>query len=125
MGNFRITKQNALILSIIDNSCEHLSAFDIYKKCLLTISNISLGTVYRNLNNLVDAKKIRRIIDFNGVEHFDNLKKTHNHFICSKCMNIFDVFDNVNIPLDCDLGKVINYEIIYNGICHNCEEEEK
>ena len=124
MGSFRKTKQSALILNIINESSEHLSAFDVYKKCLEHINNISLGTVYRNLNNLSENNQIRKIIDFNGVEHFDNLKFAHNHFICTKCMQISDIMECVDIPLECEFGKILNYEIIYKGLCHNCCKEE-
>ncbi len=125
MGNFRNTKQSALILNIINNSCEHLNAYEVYNKCLKHINNISLGTVYRNLNNLVDNHQIRKIIDLNGVEHFDNLKISHNHFICTNCMQISDIIDKVNIPLECEVGKIMDYEIIYKGLCHNCLMKEE
>jgi len=125
MGSFRKTKQSALILDIIDNSSEHLNAYEVYEKCLKHINNISLGTVYRNLNNLVDNYQIRKIIDLNGVEHFDNLKIVHNHFICTNCNYIYDIIDDVEIPLSCKFGKILDYEIIYKGLCHNCCKEEK
>lgn len=124
MGGFRKTKQNALILNIINNSKEHLSAFEVYQKCLKTIDNISLGTVYRNLNNLVDNQKIRKIVSLDGKEHFDNLEIKHNHFICLKCMQISDISSIGDIPLKCETGRIIDYEIIYKGICHNCDKEE-
>ena len=67
------TKQKELILNIINNNYNHLSADEIYKKCQKTISNISLGTVYRNLNNLVKEQKIKRLsglIRFLRSSHF-------------------------------------------------------
>ena len=124
MGSFRKTKQSTLILDIINKSCEHLNANDVYNKCLKDINNISLGTVYRNLNNLVDNHQIRKIIDLNGVEHFDNLKISHNHFICINCNHIYDIIDDVEMPLSCEFGNIESYEITYKGICHNCCKEE-
>ncbi len=124
MGMFRKTKQSSLILDIINNSKDHLTAYDIYKKCLLEINNISLGTVYRNLNNLVDTHQIRKIIDFNGLEHFDNIIVPHYHFLCLKCGYIGDIYNKIDIPLECNFGKVMSYEIVYYGICHNCCKEE-
>ena len=47
----RQTKQNTLILDIINNSYNHPTAYDIYLICKNEMPNISLGTVYRNLNN--------------------------------------------------------------------------
>ena len=57
----RNTTQRNLILDITNNSCEHLTAEEVYEIARKSISNISLGTVYRNLNILVELQKIRKI----------------------------------------------------------------
>lgn len=125
MGSFRKTRQNTLIFDIINQSFNHLTALEVHHECLKKINNISLGTVYRNLNNLVDQHRIRKLIDLNGVEHFDNFKVPHNHFVCTKCMQINDVYNSLDMPLNCEFGKVIDYEIFYKGICNNCLHEEE
>ena len=119
----RETKQRNLILEIINNSTVHLIAEDIYKLAREKIPNISLGTVYRNLNFLLDQGSIRKI-KINSIDHFDNVKKFHNHFICTKCNTIYDVFEKESITNN-TCGKVMSYEIIYKGICNKCIEEEK
>ena len=118
----RETKQRNLILEIINNSTVHLIAEDIYKLAREKIPNISLGTVYRNLNFLLDQGSIRKI-KINSIDHFDNVKKFHNHFICTKCNTIYDVFEKESITNN-TCGKVMSYEIIYKGICNKCIEEE-
>ena len=119
----RETKQRNLILEIINNSTVHLIAEDIYKLAREKIPNISLGTVYRNLNFLLDQGSIRKI-KINSIDHVDNVKKFHNHFICTKCNTIYDVFEKESITNN-TCGKVMSYEIIYKGICNKCIEEEK
>ena len=47
------SKQRDIILEVVSNSCEHPSADMVYQEVKKQISNISLGTVYRNLNLLV------------------------------------------------------------------------
>ena len=120
MGTFRKTKQSDLILDIINNSHDHLSAFEVYNKARLIINNISLGTVYRNLNTLVENNEIRRIKGLDLQDHYDNINISHNHFLCENCQNIYDVFDNPKVSINESLGKVIDYEIYYKGICNNC-----
>ncbi|MBQ8192608.1 MAG: transcriptional repressor [Bacilli bacterium] len=117
----RNTKQRDLIYSIVNNSNEHLDAYHIYELCRKEIPNISLGTVYRNLSNLIEAKKIIKI----KVLGFDRYDKNinHSHFICDKCNCIIDVFDNncyLNSIVDGNL--VTDYEIKYKGICKKCME---
>ena len=77
----RNTTQRNLILDIINNSCEHLTAEEVYEIARKSILNISLGTVYRNLNILVELQKIRKIKTFDGKDHYDKLHIKHNHFI--------------------------------------------
>lgn len=120
----RNTRQKNLILSIINESNEHLSAYQIYELSKKTIPNISLGTVYRNLSQLVDNGMIRKLI-IDGVDRFDK-KIRHSHFICDKCGSVIDVFENYFEDTDY-IGDnlVMDYEINFKGFCQKCLKEEK
>lgn len=121
----RETKQKNLILEIVNKSYDHLSAEDIYNIAKKEIPNISLGTVYRNLNLLFENGNIRKIKLDDNIDHYDNIKNEHNHFICNKCNTIYDVFENEKNHKKLDCGIVMNYEKIYKGICNSCIKEEK
>ncbi len=120
----RNTRQKELILSIINNSHDHLRADNIYKKAKKTIPNISLGTVYRILNSLVESKKIKKI-KLNDGDHYDNINEKHNHFICDKCHKIIDVKNNINLICKIGKNKVTDYEINFIGICEDCLKKQK
>lgn len=120
----RNTKQKDLILDIINNNSCHMTAEDVYKECIKSIPNISLGTVYRNLNNLVGKKKIRRIKMPNNIDRFDK-NIIHSHVICNKCGKIDDVFSDFNIKTPNLIEyEIIDYDLCFNGICKNCKEKE-
>ena len=53
--------------------------------------NISLGTVYRNLNLLADIGEITKIPTPDGGDRFDGRTDSHYHVICSGCGNVFDL----------------------------------
>ena len=115
----RNTKQKNIIFDIVDNSYDHLNAYQIYYIARNKISNISLGTVYRNLSNLVNEGKIRKI-EVDGVDRFDRNNK-HSHFVCNKCGDITDINDSVlldNKYIDGNL--VMDYDIKIKGICKKC-----
>lgn len=117
------TKQKELILNIINNNYNHLSADEIYKECQKTIPNISLGTVYRNLNNLVKEQKIKRIKTVDNIDRFDHINE-HSHFICVKCGKIIDIYEKLLTKMpDLENSKIIDYSITFNGICEKCREE--
>lgn len=61
------TKQKKVILDIINNSNNHLDAYQIYDEARKQISNISLGTVYRNLGGLENDNLIISLM-VNGVK---------------------------------------------------------
>ena len=121
----RVTKQKSLVLNIINNSHNHLSAEEIYRECRLTLPNISLGTVYRILNQLSDNNQIKRL-KVQEFDRFDSIHKKHSHFVCSKCSRIYDVFndiinlDMVNVP-----GKVYDYDINFIGLCNDCLQNKE
>ena len=53
--------QRNLVYDIIQVSCDHPTADMVYLRAKQTMPKISLGTVYRNLNELVELGKILRI----------------------------------------------------------------
>ena len=103
----RNSKQRDLILNIINNAYTHPTAEEVYYKAREEISNISLGTVYRNLDTLTKNGDIRRI--------------NHAHFVCNNCSVILDIprefLQNLN---EISGNKVHSYDIIFKGICKNC-----
>lgn len=118
----RNTKQRDCILDIINNSYDHLNAYQVYDKARVIIPNISLGTVYRNLSWLCDNDKIRFFL-VDGIFRYDR-KDIHDHFICTKCGNVIDIPRKKNITEDVDGNLVVDYEIKYRGICNKCQERK-
>ena len=116
----RNTRQRSLVLDIINNSYNHPTAYQIHDECTKIISNISLGTVYRNLNTLVSLGEIQRLEIPNQMTRYDKILR-HDHFICTNCSNVYDLNRSdisYNEYIDCN--KVCNCKIIYEGICHDC-----
>ena len=74
----KYSKQREQILSIISNSYDHPTAYMVYEQVKKDIPNISLGTVYRNLNSLCENKQIRRLAIPNDNDRFDKVD-SHCH----------------------------------------------
>ena len=118
----RNTKQKDLILKIVNNSHIHPSAYEVYEKAREELPNISLGTVYRILNNLIETGKIKTVQSINNIHRYDNNNWKHDHFICIKCGKVEDVekIKNKEINIIND-NKVLDCDITYKGICNKCE----
>ncbi len=116
----RTTKQRKLVLEIINNSHDHLNAEDIYYECRKKLPNISLGTVYRILNQLSERQMIKRL-KFESYDCFDSMKRQHSHFYCVKCHHIYDIFDElINVDKIKVPGKINDYDVKFVGTCDVC-----
>jgi len=118
----RNTKQRSLVLEIVEKSVNHPTAYQVHEECIKVLSNISLTTVYRNLNTLVEIGLIQRLKVPGHVERYDKVK-CHDHFICLECGNIIDL-ERSNIRFDemIDGNMVVRCLIRYEGVCHDCLE---
>lgn len=122
----RYSKQREAIKKVLNKANYHPSASEIYLEVKKDIPNISLGTVYRNLNEL---KQEGEIIVFNtgvGGEHFDGNPKPHFHFYCKCCGKTEDIFLDSK-DLLAAANKQLNdhidsAEIVFSGICTSCKE---
>ncbi len=122
----KYSKQREQILNIINNSYDHPTAYMIYEKVRKDIPNISLGTVYRNLNSLCENKQIRKLAIPNDNDRFDKVD-SHCHLYCIKCHNVVDLSDDLLIEFDKIIQKNLDFEVLSNdlvflGICHDCKE---
>ena len=119
-----MTKQKELILNIL-KTYGHLTAEDIYNYAKKNIPSIALGTIYRNLNLMLENNEIGKISVENGADVFDITNTNHNHLICVKCGKIIDVFENV-VNLKKIKNKDVNildYNLNINCICKDCQNK--
>ena len=87
-----------------------------------------MGTIYRNLSQLVNNKLILELT-FNGVSHYDGNIYDHQHFYCTQCKSIIDC----NITSSNILKKFLkstkhdaqNCQILFSGTCHDCKSKPK
>ena len=120
----RYSVQRELILNYVRNSCDHPTAENIYNDLRKELPNISLGTIYRNLNDLVSNNLIKRIKVPGGNDRFDKTVSDHYHITCLECGKVFDIFDTLdeNIRnIEKQTGyTIVSHNLYYNGICDQC-----
>jgi Fe2+ or Zn2+ uptake regulation protein len=118
----RLTNQKKIILNYLKSTKSHPSAKQVYFQVKRKLPQISLGTVYRVLNQLKEKGEIKEILT--EVSHFDGDLTPHSHFICQKCKNIFDIFEKISELKNKNLkvGKVKDYQVIFYGVCKKCKK---
>jgi Fur family peroxide stress response transcriptional regulator len=87
----RHSRQRDIILRTVRGTDSHPTAEWIYEQARRKIPNLSLGTVYRNLNLLVEENAIQRVMTGDGVVHYDRRLGDHAHFICTETGIVMDV----------------------------------
>ena len=81
----RYSKQRELVMQTVQNLCDHPTAEEIYDAAVKECPGLSLGTVYRNLNSLVDAGRVRRVSIPGKADRFDHTLPWHSHLYCTVC----------------------------------------
>jgi Fe2+ or Zn2+ uptake regulation protein len=85
---YRITPQRRLLIEILLESTKALTAAEVWQLVRIRYADISLDTVYRNLNVLTDIGIIIPITG-NGKDgaRYELLSsaKHHHHIVCVKC----------------------------------------
>ena len=124
MTNTRYSKQRELIYENLKARCDHPTAEIIYTELKKDNPSLSLGTVYRNLNFLADAKMIRKLDVGQTIVHFDADLSAHHHFICNECQQVYDIFYNDEI-ISNDAQRQTDHRIektdlVFSGTCKNC-----
>jgi len=68
----RMTRQRAVILEEVRRDLDqHMTADEIYEKVRKRLPRISLGTVYRNLEVLVELNEIQKLELSGSIGRFD------------------------------------------------------
>ena len=89
--NQRATKQKAKILELLKSVDHHPTADWLYQEARKAIPGLSLGTVYRNLNQLKENGEIQEMNLNNSQTRFDHIPENHYHFHCTNCGLISDM----------------------------------
>lgn len=128
----RNSRQRTLIYETVRALSNHPNAEEIYRTVRQQLPEISLGTVYRNLNLLEEMGRLVRIHTGVGPDRFDATLELHPHLVCSSCGGVFD--------LDCCIGQEMDLlkrafersgaqidgvQARAFGICEQCREQKR
>ena len=130
MAGAKHFRKRDAILDYLTQSKAHPSAETIYTDLKPQISDLAIGTVYRNLTLFRQQGLISSIATVSGVERFDANTKPHVHFICSDCDAVIDL-DEMQIPAslqaaatECCGGRADTCQLSFTGLCRNCYQSK-
>lgn len=130
--NKRNSMQKQMIAGAL-NMLNHPTTAQIYGHIGITYPHISMGTVYRNLNTMVEENKAARLSFPNQPDRFDICTHRHYHILCSQCGEVFDI---ENIPeqilqklergIEASTGFTVSeHRLYFSGVCPVCRKLRK
>ena len=127
IADLGLTKQREVVLQVISESREHLTANGVFAQAKALLPSISFATVYNSLRFLKDAGHIAEIQFGNGASRFDRMTSRHDHAMCTKCGKLVDIEMEHPQELVERAAAISNFkpeflEFTLKGICPECSK---
>jgi Fur family ferric uptake transcriptional regulator len=128
--HIRMTRQRQMILDLLRDDYSHPTASEVYQKVRERMPQISLGTVYRNLEILCKQGIIRKLELAGAQKRFDGTLSEHYHVRCLQCGQISDIKMEPITALEDKTRELCDYDIVghrleFIGVCPRCRKEKK
>jgi Fe2+ or Zn2+ uptake regulation protein len=121
------TRQRAELLACLRRCDSHPTAAELHAALRSGFPRLSLGTVYRNLDVLVQEGEIEAVPCESGTLRYDGNPTPHHHFTCQACGQIQDI----SLPAPRALGRQLReryaleahrIRIDFIGLCTQCRD---
>ena len=126
MKQTRMTHQRRMILQKIEELPSHVSAELVYDQLKVTMPELSLSTVYRNLKALADEGKVS-VSDLGSGLVYEKVQPVpHHHLVCLSCKRVVQL-DHARVqPFFAQIEQTgfqvaTNHLCIY-GYCEDCQK---
>lgn len=122
------SKKRQAILDMLRATTAHPSAETVYTALKPDFPELSLGTVYRNLQILEKDGLVRMVCTVDGQARYDARVESHVHCYCTGCRRVMDV-DSTDMEkffstLCYESGfEPVHYSVTVSGLCRNCRSE--
>jgi len=123
--HLKVTPQRLGILSLLHDH-GHISVEDLYEKIQKKFSSISLATLYKNINAMIETSLLKEVKLPHMKSKYEIVKTPHAHLICEKCGALEDLEMNMDtlhsLITPQSHFKVHQTDLIFSGICQNCQK---
>ncbi|MFQ5829664.1 MAG: transcriptional repressor [Candidatus Methylomirabilia bacterium] len=121
----RRSKQRELTLEVLHDSSDHPTADAVFARVRQGLPKVSLGTIYRNLDQLCREGRALKLNTGGAEKRYDGNTRPHDHVRCTDCELIVDL-ERVRAPglmeeAELQSGFAIkDFSIEFQGICEAC-----
>jgi Fe2+ or Zn2+ uptake regulation protein len=125
MNRQRQTPQRQALLNELQGRSDHPTAEALHDSVRRDLPKVSLGTIYRNLDELCSAGLARKMSQTDGPSRYDGRVEAHHHIRCCHCDAIVDLL-GINAPHLAEQAEsksgysVQEFSIEFTGTCSRC-----
>ena len=123
-SSIKVTPQR---LSIVDElrGQVHMSVDELYEAIKKKFPSISLATVYKNINAMLDKSFILEVKIPNQKSKYELAKESHSHVMCEECGKVEDITldlgDITQMAANLTQYKINDDALVLSGICPSCK----
>jgi len=122
-----MTRQRRIVVEELRKVKSHPTADMIYEMVRKRLPNISLGTVYRNLELLSEQGIIQKITSGGTQRRFDGNPVKHSHIRCVSCGRVDDLqFETPDVLTQVNLDngyELLGQNVEFYGKCPECRSD--
>ena len=122
----KVTPQRVAIVEELYRN-GHMNIDDLYKNLLEKFPSISLATIYKNVNAMVEKIFLNEVKIPNAKSVYELAKEEHSHLVCSSCGKIEDIVIDttaINESLQSISSfKIDTTEVVFTGSCTKCQSK--
>lgn len=125
----RSVQREAILDELRSLTC-HPTAEELYNRLRNIMPNLSLATVYRNLEQFSKAGLVLKLDCGGELKRFDGNVAIHPHMRCSDCGAVSDLDNRKLDKLQNELIKMLpeldcrTLRLEFCGLCPNCQEHK-
>lgn len=122
----RFTEQRAAVYRFLSGTTSHPTADEVFQEVRRRIPGISLATVYKSLETLVNCGLAAKLTYSDGSARYDARMEPHHHARCLSCGAVTDVSSRTldgelqDFASGLDGFSVLGYRLEFTGFCADC-----
>ena len=121
--DLKVTPQRVAIVDELYTN-GHMNIDELYKKLLDRFPSVSLATIYKNVNSMLEKTFLSEVKIPNAKSVYELVKTEHGHLVCKECGFIEDIILEATDVLEqvskISSFKVENTDIVLSGTCQKC-----
>ena len=120
----KVTPQRLSIVEELYGSI-HMGIDELYEAIKKRFPSVSLATVYKNINTMLDSHFIQEVKIPNKKSKYELTKERHSHVVCQDCGKVDDIIVDLH-DIAKQAANLSHYQIkeedlVFSGLCPSCK----